>query len=176
MNDLGQAEYRALRDTIRERGSVRMWITFAGFVAWGILALAILIGDVEGAGTLVPLVVLAASYEINFFIHTGVERVGRYVQVFYEEREGSTGWETIAMKYGATFPSGLDPLFSPVFVTATILNLLVSLAAATRRPGWSVLAFAAHAVFAYRLVAARAAARSQRALDLERFRSLAKDR
>ena len=176
MSDLGQAEYRALRDTIRERGTVRMWITLGGLAAWSILAIVALIAGIEGAGTLVSLVVLAASYEINFFIHTGVERVGRYIQVFYEEREGSAGWETIAMKYGAKFPSGLDPLFSLIFAAAAILNLLVSLAADTRQPGWIVLALATHAAFAYRMVSTRSAARAQRALDLERFRSLANER
>ena len=62
----------------------------------------------------VPLLVLAATFEINFFVHTGVERIGRYIQVFYEERAGATGWETTAMNYGAKFPAGLDPLFSIV--------------------------------------------------------------
>ena len=175
MSDHGQAEYQALRESIRERGSVRMWTTLGGLTAWGALAIALLIADLGGAVTLVPLVVLAATYEINFFIHTGVERVGRYIQVFYEEREGSTGWETIAMKYGAKFPGGLDPLFSTVFAAAAILNLLGAFAAATP-PGWIVLSFAAHAAFAYRLVSTRTAARSQRALDLERFRSLADER
>ena len=176
MNDLRQAEYLALRDTIRERGSVRMWTTLGGLAAWGALAIALLIARDAGATTLVPLVVLAATYEINFFIHTGVERVGRYIQVFYEEREGSTGWETIAMKYGAQFPGGIDPLFSTVFTAALMLNLLGSLATVTRRPGWIALSLASHAVFANRMRLARTAARSQRALDLERFRSLANER
>ena len=176
MSDLGQAEYRALRDTIRERGTVRMWTVLAGLAAWGALSMALLTAETTGAVTLVPLVLLASTYEINFFIHTGVERIGRYIQVFYEERAGTTGWETIAMKYGAKFPSGLDPLFSTVFAVAALLNFLGSLAAARRSPGWIVLSLAAHIAFAYRMIAARTAARSQRALDLDRFRSLADDR
>ena len=176
MSDLAQAEYRALRDTIRERGTVRMWTVLGGLAAWGALSLAVSIGGIEGAAALVPLVVLASAYEINFFIHTGVERIGRYIQVFYEERENSAGWETTAMRYGAKFPSPLDPLFSTLFAGATILNLLGSLSAGAPRPGWIVLSLAAHAAFAYRMVTARTAARSQRALDLERFRSLVSER
>ena len=68
-------------------------------------------------------------------MHTGVERIGRYIQVFYEERAGAAGWETIAMSYGAKFPSGLDPLFSIVFAAATSLNFFTSLTVDQRRNG-----------------------------------------
>ena len=70
----------------------------------GRLAIALLIAELEGGVTLVPFVVLAGTFEINFFIHTGVERIGRYIQVFYEEARGRSGWETTAMSYGAKFP------------------------------------------------------------------------
>ena len=33
--------------------------------------------------TLLPLVLLAACFEAIFALHTGVERIGRYLQVFY---------------------------------------------------------------------------------------------
>jgi hypothetical protein len=176
MSEQSQAEYRALRDTIRERGTARMWTVLGGLAAWGALSAALLITEIGGAMTLVPLVVLASTYEINFFVHTGVERIGRYIQVFYEERDASVGWETIAMKYGAKFPSGLDPLFSNVFAAAALVNFLASMAVAGRRPGWVVLSLAGHLVFAYRMVSTRATARSQRALDLERFRNLASEK
>ena len=45
----------------------------------------------RGALILVPFLAIAATFEISFFIHTGVERVGRYLQVLYEP-EGQ-GWE-----------------------------------------------------------------------------------
>lgn len=172
MNDQTQAEYQALRDTIRERGTARLCAVLGGLVAWGALAVALLIAELEGGVTLIPFLVLVATFEINFFIHTGVERIGRYLQVFYEERAGAAGWETTAMSYGATFPSGLDPLFSIVFATATTLNFFSALAAAERRPGWVVLSLVAHLVFGYRIVAAKKLAASQRALDLDRFRNL----
>ena len=172
MSETNQAEYTALRDTIRERGTARLCAVLAGFVAWGALAIALLITELEGGITLVPFVVLVATFEINFFIHTGVERIGRYLQVFYEERAGSTGWETTAMNYGAKFPSGLDPLFAIIFGGAAALNFLSSLAVAQRRPGWIALSLLAHLAFAYRIVAARKLAGAQRAMDLDRFRSL----
>ena len=172
MSDQSQSEYQALRDTIRERGTARLCAVLVGLAAWGGLAVALLVTELEGGITLVPFLVLVATFEFNFFIHTGVERIGRYLQVFYEERAGAIGWETTAMSYGAKFPSGLDPLFSIVFATAAILNFFSALPVAERRPGWIVLSFVAHLVFGYRIVSARKLAAAQRALDLDRFRSL----
>jgi hypothetical protein len=170
-----ESEYEALRATIRDRGTVRMCAVLGGLIAWGALLITLLIGRLEGGVTLVPLLVLAATFEINFFIHTGVERVGRYIQVFYEERKGVPGWETIAMNYGAKFPAGLDPLFCAIFGVATALNVSVSIAS-LRLPWWIALSLASHLAFAYRIVSARALARSQRALDLDRFRNLGNER
>jgi hypothetical protein len=172
VNDQSQTEYQALRDTIRERGTARLCAVLVGLAAWGALAVALLITELEGGITLVPFLVLVATFELNFFIHTGVERIGRYLQVFYEERAGAIGWETIAMSYGAKFPSGLDPLFSIVFASAAILNFFSAIPVAERRPGWIVLSFFAHLVFGYRIVSAKKLAGAQRVLDLDRFRSL----
>src|SRR5687767_13639549 len=110
-----EAEYQALRDTIRERGTARLYVLLGGLTAWGALVVALLIARLEATTTLVPLLVLASAFEINFFMHTGVERIGRYIQVFFEERADAIGWETTAMNYGAKFRSGLDPLFSIIF-------------------------------------------------------------
>ena len=173
MSDSSLPEYQALRETIRERGTARLCAVLVGLIAWSALAIALLVAKLEGAVTLIPFVVLTATYEINFFVHTGVERIGRYLQVFYEERAGTIGWETTAMSYGATFPSrGLDPLFSIIFAVAASLNFVSALVAAERSPGWMALSFVAHLVFAYRIVAARRLAGAQRALDLDRFRKL----
>lgn len=173
MNESNQAEYQALRHTIRERGTVRLCAVLGGVAAWGALATALPIAGLQGAVTLVPLVVLAATFEINFFIHTGVERIGRYIQVFYEERANAVGWEATAMTYGAKFPSGLDPLFSTIFAGAASVNFFVTPFAVERRPGWIALSLVAHLAFGYRIVAAKRVAASQRALDLDRFRKLA---
>jgi hypothetical protein len=170
VTDTNQAEYQALRDTIRHRGTARLCAVLAGLVAWAALAVAVLVAELTGAALLVPLVVLVATFEINFFMHTGVERIGRYLQVFYEEHSGAVGWETTAMNFGAKFPSGLDPLFGAIFAIAGVLNLLSSLGA--QRRGWMALSLLAHLAFAYRIVAARKLAGAQRALDLDRFRQL----
>jgi hypothetical protein len=172
MSDLARAEYEALRATIRERGTLRMCAILAGLAVWGTLAEVLLITDLQGAVTLVPFLVLAATFEISFFIHTSVERIGRYVQVFFEEASGATRWETIAMTYGSKFPGGPDPLFIAIFALSGAVNFMSSLATATRRPGWILLSFLAHLVFGYRLVATRRLAAGQRASDLEKFRNL----
>ncbi|MCM3881848.1 MAG: hypothetical protein ND807_17205 [Vicinamibacterales bacterium] len=172
MPDLSELEYQALRATIRERGTFRVCTILVGLAAWGALSLGLVMSDLAGGVTMVPLVVLAGTFEISFFVHTGVERVGRYVQVFYEEARSMTGWETVAMNYGGRFPSGLDPLFTGVFASATVVDFASAIVLTTGRPGWVAISFIAHLVFAWRLAVARRASAGQRALDLERFRAL----
>ena len=133
MTDLRESEYDALRATIRERGTMRICAVLGGLVAWGALAITLLIVARPGAITLVPLLVLAATFEIGFFIHTGVERIGRYLQVFYEEAAGSPGWETTVMNYGSTH-RGLDPFFAAVFSACVAVNFVGTLPPPTGRP------------------------------------------
>ena len=167
-----QSEFEALRATIRERGTVRLCAVLLGLGLWAALLVAVRVSRLDGFVTLTPLLVLAAAFEVSFFVHTGVERVGRYLQVFYEEPAGSRGWETIAMEYGTRFPGGLDPLFARLFGLSAIVGLFATLGAVPPWPGWRALVFLAHAGFAYRIVTARKAATAQRALDLERYRAL----
>jgi|HubBroStandDraft_6_1064221.scaffolds.fasta_scaffold631660_2 hypothetical protein len=173
MPDRDLAEYDALRATIRERGSVRMWLILAGILGWGALAIGLWAAEVQGALTLVPFLAVAATFEISFFIYIGVERVGRYLQVYHEE--DGQGWEHIVMAYGKNFPGGADPLFIPLFSAVAIVNFLGSLAAATRRPGWIVVSLFAHLILGWRFLTARRLAATERALDLERFASLRKN-
>lgn len=172
MSDRGLTEYKALRETIRERGSVRMWLILVGLVSWGALAIGLSAVDAQGALTLVPFLALAATFEISFFVHTGVERVGRYLQVYHEE--DGQGWEHAVMAYGKNFPGGADPLFILLFSTVAAVDFLSSLVAATRRPGWIVLSLIAHLILVWRFLTARRLAATQRALDLDRFTSLKK--
>src|SRR4030095_6514117 len=152
MPELSEIEYQALRATIRERGTLRMCAILIGLISWGALALTLLAAAFGGAATMVPFVILSATFEISFFIHTGVERVGRYIQVFYEEARKTVGWETIAMSYGRSFPGGLDPLFITFFAAAAVLNFVSTFILTTRRPGWIVISFIAHLIFGWRLV------------------------
>ena len=174
LSELNRVEYEVLRATIRDRGTARLAAVVLGLAAWATLAMALRLIDQSGAITLVPLVVLAATFEVNFFIHIGVERIGRYLQVFYEERAGSIGWETTAMNFGAKFPArGLDPIFSVVFFSAGVLNFFNALATSEPRSAWTVVSLVAHLAFNYRIVQARRISATQRAIELDAFRSLA---
>jgi hypothetical protein len=162
------AEYEALRATIRERGTARMCLILGGLAAWAAFVLVLNASELERAATLVPLLMLAATFELSFFIHTGVERVGRYLQVFYDDE-----WENVVMAYGRN-PSrgGTHPLFITLFYVVGLTNFAASLPTAARHPGWVGISLVAHVVFGWRIFSARRISGTQRALDLERFRAL----
>jgi hypothetical protein len=166
-------EYSALRATIRERGTARVWIVLAGTTFWAGLTIATVVLSVPPVTTLVPLLVLAATFEIVFALHTGVERIGRYLQVFFEA-PGERAWEHTAMAFGRKFPGGgSDPLFAPYFATATVLNLLPA-ALAQPRPfaiEWVVIGLP-HLLILAHVWRSRRRSAVQRAIDLERFEKL----
>jgi hypothetical protein len=167
-----QAEYTALRATIRERGTARVCIFAGGIVGWSALATATAAVASAPIATLLPLVVLAAIFEAVFALHVGVERVGRYLQVFYETQPDECRWEHAAMSFGR--PAGAataDALFTAVFLLADLLNLVPALILG---PTQAELIFVggAHALLVVRLIAARAAAGKQRSIDLARFQDL----
>lgn len=165
-------EYRALRATIRERGTTRHWVVIAGFGLWAALGLGVAASSTAPFLTLLPLVVLSASFEVVFALHTGVERVGRYLQVFFESPGESARWEHLAMTHGAAFVgTGVDALFSPCYLAAVAINLLPAL-------GWrpiaidSALVALAHAALGVRIWSARRRASTQRARDLAQFQRI----
>jgi hypothetical protein len=169
-SDFRHSEYDALRATIRERGTAQLWAVLAGLAVWAALALWLRVADLQGGVSFVPLLMLTATYEINLFIHTGVERIGRYVQVFYEQpTRASTGWETTAMSYGARYRGGIDPLFTTIFYGATVIDFSSLLEEAW----WTAISAIAHVAVLYRIFSSARLAASQRATDLERFRNLA---
>ena len=106
-------EYRALRATIRERGTARVWIFVAGLGIWAALVIGTAALAALPEATLCPADTLPAVFEAVFALHTGVERVGRYIQVFYEsESPDQSNWEYTAMAFGRAFSgSASDPLF-----------------------------------------------------------------
>lgn len=161
-------EYRALRATIRERGTARVWVMVVGFLGWAALVVATPT-LVLPLATFLPLLVLAAVFEAVLSLHTGVERIGRYLQVYFEAGPDDAGWEHRVMQFGAEFPGGAsDPLFCVYFWSATVINLIPALLAAPVPVEWAVVG-TLHAAFLVRVGAARRASRRQRAIDLERF-------
>jgi len=166
------AEYQALRDTIRERGTTRVWLLLATFVAWGGLAIATAALAALPIATLLPLLVLAVGFETGFAVHTGVERIGRYVQVFFESEDADRGWEHRIMAYGeAVRGPASDPLLASYFWIATIFNFVPALLANPAPVEWSVVGMI-HLLFMVRVGVARRQASRQRAIDLDRFRQL----
>ena len=122
MDPREREEYRALRATIRERGTARVWIFVAGIAAWAALTMAVATLTSPPVATLMPLLVLAAAFEGVFALHVGVERVGRYIHVFFEE-EGR-GWEQTAMAFGRPRGSAAtDAIFTVPFLLAALFNL-----------------------------------------------------
>ena len=62
-------EYRALRATIRQRGSIRLIIASLTFSAWAAAILIVTALSTIPLVGLVPLIVLAAGFEIVFALH-----------------------------------------------------------------------------------------------------------
>ena len=120
----------------------------------------------------VSLSVLVAGFEAIHALHVGVERIGRYLQVYYEGSLDSPRWETTAMSLGPALPGGgIDPLFTVVFLAVSMLNLTLALPTLGRPVELAVTA-AVHAIFWGRVIRARGAAARQRAVDLETFRAI----
>jgi hypothetical protein len=165
-------EYKALRATIRQRGSVRTCVFVAGLIAWAVVASGATIALAATFVafpliTVLPLLLLAGTFEAVFALHVGVERIGRYLQVFYDDR-----WEETAMAFGAPLAgTGSDPLFAVFFGLATIINL-VPVLLVEPVPVELAAVGGAHALFLIRLVVARQVAGRQRAADRDRFRTL----
>jgi hypothetical protein len=169
---LSAAEYAALRQTIAIRGTARMIVAPMSCLGWAWLLTAQQ-PDASSVAALIPLVALAAGFESVHALHVGAERIGRYLQVYYESAPlGGPRWESAAMTVGPALPGGgIDPLFSVVFLGSTCFNLLL-----TYRTGAAMIvtmfALAVHAGFIVRIVRARVAAARQRAVELESFKAL----
>jgi hypothetical protein len=172
---LQQLEYEALRATIRQRGTARLWLFWASLVAWGETFLVIqALGTLPAACALISLLILVAGFESVAALHFGVERIGRYLQVAYEDAFSAPadfGWERAAMEYGRRYETaGIDPLFTVIFAVAALLNLLPVARAGSGSE--QIALVSAHLLFVARLIRIRRAARRQREEDLTRFRAL----
>jgi hypothetical protein len=171
---LSDTEYAVLRQTIASRGTARMVLFPVTIIAWASLALVVLTFAEAPVATLLPLAVLAGGFEAIHALHVGVERVGRYLQVYYENLETGPQWETIAMKVGPALPGGgIDPLFTLVFASATFVNVVPALALQPRATAIELGVIGVlHVALVIRIVRARGAAARQRAVELESFRQI----
>jgi hypothetical protein len=169
-------EFRILRETIATRGTVRMALFPLTIVTWAVMAGSTLIFPTDlPIATIFPLAALVAGFEAIHALHVGVERIGRYLQVYYENGADGPSWESTAMRIGPGLPgAGTDPLFTVVFCAATIANV-ISLGA-VENPAELLAdlltAIALHLLFLVRVIRARLAAARQRAVDLETFRAI----
>lgn len=169
-------EFRELRATIRERGTLRLIIASITFSVWGAAILTVC-GLQIPILSLVPLLLLAAGFELVFAIHTAVERVGRFIQVHHEPASaGGAAWEQTAMRASGGGASG-HPLLPVMHIAAAILNFTLA-AAVAGDPEFSVflltepttLVYAGlHVLFIGRVLWAFRSSASQRQRDLAMF-------
>lgn len=168
-----QQEYRSLRETIQTRGSLRVGIAVATWSVWGALSLWCWTSVTGAVVGLVPLFVLVAGFEAVLSLHTGVERIGRYVQRMFETG-GPTppAWEHVAVAMGPRWlsPGGLDPLFSVLFLLATWMNFIPAAAGADSLQ--LTIVTITHGAFILRVVLARRFVARQRAADLAALESV----
>jgi len=173
-------EYLILRETIATRGSLRPILALIGFAAWALILTAVLAWIPYPIAAIIPLLFLLVTFEAIRPLHFGAERIGRYLQVFYEEAgqperslSETPSWERVAMRLSAVPGTGGHPLFVPVFFLAAIVNTLPVLLA---QPPATPIEMAAlgvpHVAFMIWLLNAGRAMRTQRQSELTQFRAL----
>ena len=81
-----QSEFTVLRQTIAVRGTVRMALLPVTVIGWTSITVALLHGGLtlQPMLSLVSLSVLIGGFEAIHALNVGVERIGRYLQVYYE--------------------------------------------------------------------------------------------
>jgi hypothetical protein len=145
---------------------------------WAALLTVVLVLLPYPVAAAIPLLVLFVTFEVIRPLHFGAERIGRYLQVFYEE-QGESGralsdtpaWERVAMRFGIVPGVGGHPLFVPSFVLACVVNYVAVLLPQPVAIEMSVMAIP-HLAFIAWLAAAHRAMRNQRAIELARLREL----
>jgi hypothetical protein len=177
----GLEEIRQLRATVGARGTVRVLVSLLTFVSWAGLALLAHASAPERF-TLIPLAVLWVGFELGAGLHIGVERIGRYLRVFYETGGGMPKWETAIALFGrseAARATRVRPLLEREFALAAVVNLGLALSdraivqgELTLRPA-TVVVLAAHLLFLGRIWHLGRQTRRQRELDESAFQAVA---
>lgn len=175
-----RSEYLVLRKTIAHRGALRPILVLCGTATWAAILTAVLVLLPYPVAAAIPLLVLVVTFEVIRPLHFGAERIGRYLQVFYEEQDqpgrslsDTPAWERVAISFGAVPGVGGHPLFMPTFLLATAINYLAVLLPQPVAIEMGVMAIP-HAAFIAWMVAADRAMRQQRKIELARLRELAK--
>ena len=174
------AEYLVLRQTIAARGSLRPILLMIGVAIWAVVLMAVLVLLPYPVAVAIPLLVLVATFEAIRPLHFGAERIGRYLQVFYEEEAqpgrplaDTPSWERVAMSLGPVPGVGGNPLFVPLFFVAAVINYLPVLVAGPPAVAVELAAVAVpHLAFAVWMIYCDRAMRTQRTTELARFRQL----
>ena len=176
----GRSEYLVLRRTIAQRGALRPVLLVLGTGAWAVVLTAVLVALPYPVAAIIPLLVLTATFEAIRPLHFGAERIGRYLQVFYEEAgepvralRDSPSWERVAMQFGKVPGVGGHPLFVPIFFLTTAVNFLAVLIPGPVPIEMAMMAVP-HVAFLAWLWAAHRAMKVQRDIELDRLRTLAK--
>ena len=171
--DLTASEFSVLRHTISTRGTVRIILLPVTLFGWGgLVSMLVVTGHVSPLTSVFSLAVLAGGFEAIHALHVGVERIGRYLQVYYEMSNDGPQWETTCMLVGPALPGGgVDPLFTLLLGGATIANVIPLLTVPRTRTELAIVGLL-HAVFLVRLVRARWAAARQRTVELESYRAI----
>jgi len=170
--NLQQSEFGVLRQTIAWRGTARMILVPVTFIAWAALSLMVLLFADVPVAALFTLIVLVSGFEAVHALHVGVERIGRFLQVYYESLRDGPHWETSVTLVGPGLPGGgIDPLFSFVFAAAAFLNVMLVLLPGPSRTELGVIGIL-HIGFVIRIVRARGASARQRAVELESFKAV----
>jgi hypothetical protein len=186
MSPLELEEYRQLRATIRERGSLRVTLFVVALTAWAIVAGLVAAILSLPMASLLSLILLIAGFEAVHSLHISVERIGRYLYARYEsDPSGDTAgpsesadharpmWETTIGRFGVGHRPSVRPadaLFSIVFIAAVAVNFLAATLGATL-PELAGIG-AVHALVIVRVITARRAAAGQRAEDQKRFEEI----
>lgn len=194
MDSLHLEEYRQLRATIRERGSLRVALFVATIGGWAVAAGLVAALVPLPLASLLPLTLLVSGFEAVHALHVGTERIGRYLYVRYESGSaGSAGlsdglpvnpglssdlpgmWEGAIAAFGAGHRASTRPaggLFALTFTLAILANFLVTAPGGT--PAELAGIGALHALVLVRVLAAHRAAAGQRAEDQRRFEKVLK--
>ncbi len=178
MADRSLAEFEALRATIRSRGQIRIVVFLAGMVSWAVVLQAQLIWLPNPVTSSIPLLLLVTTFEIVRTLHVGIERIGRYLQVFHEETSGPDtpldppAWERTVMALGPNLPGAAGhPLFLPLFMLATLVNYLGVFLPGAVAVELGVMAIP-HVAFLVWTAYCDRAMRRQRSAELVQFREL----